>query len=133
MTLPEQGHLLRIFVGENKKVGRVPLYEWIVRKARGERGLAGATAIRGLAGFGARSQIHTAKVLRLSTDLPVVIEIVDTREKLEAFLDELDGAIPTVSPPSNGSRSASTAEATSPSPPRPRWALRPRELPELHR
>lgn len=92
MVLPEQGHLLRIFVGESDRHEGVPLYEWIVRKARQE-GLAGATVLRGLEGFGAHSRIHTAKILRLSTDLPIVIEIVDTRDKIEDFLPLVDGAI----------------------------------------
>lgn len=90
--LPEQGTLLRIFIGESDRHEGIPLYEWIVRQARGH-GLAGATVLRGLEGFGAHSRIHTAKILRLSTDLPLVIEIVDTREKIEAFLPAIDGAI----------------------------------------
>lgn len=90
--LSTDGHLLRIFIGENDKHGGRPLYEWIVQRAR-EHGLAGATVLRGLEGFGARSCIHTAKVLRLSTDLPIVVEIVDTREKIEAFLPLIDGEI----------------------------------------
>ena len=93
MMLPEEGHLLRIFVGESDKHKGVPLYEWIVRQAR-ERGLAGATVLRGVEGFGAHSRLHTAKILRLSEDLPIVIEIVDTREKIEAFLPIVDAAIP---------------------------------------
>ena len=84
--------LLRIFVGESDRHDGHPLYEWIVRKAR-EHGLAGATVLRGLEGFGAHSRVHTAKILRLSTDLPIVIEIVDTEEKIEAFLPEIDDAI----------------------------------------
>lgn len=91
--LPEEGHLLRIFVGESDKHGGVPLYEWIVRQAR-ERGLAGATVLRGVEGFGAHSRLHTAKILRLSADLPIVIEIVDSKEKVEAFLPVVDAAIP---------------------------------------
>jgi len=90
--LPKQGHLLRIFVGENDRHGGVPLYEWIVREAR-HAGLAGATVLRGVEGFGAHSRLHTARVLRLSSDLPIVIEIVDTREKIEAFLPVIDDAI----------------------------------------
>ena len=90
--LPKQGHLLRIFIGERHQYGRVPLYQWTVKKAR-ERGLAGATVLRGLMGFGAKSHVHTAKILRLSSDLPVVIEIVDTIEKIEAFLPKIDQAI----------------------------------------
>jgi PII-like signaling protein len=89
---PEKGHLLRIFIGETDRHEGRPLYEWIVHRAR-EHGLAGATVLRGLEGFGARSRIHTAKVLRLSADLPIVIEIVDTREKIEDFLPVIDGAI----------------------------------------
>jgi PII-like signaling protein len=91
--LPEEGHLLRIFVGESDKHEGIPLYEWIVRKAR-ELGLAGATALRGVEGFGAHSRLHTAKILRLSEDLPIIVEIVDTREKIESFLPVIDEAIP---------------------------------------
>jgi PII-like signaling protein len=92
VILPRDGKLLRIFVGESDRHEGAPLYEWIVRKAR-ERGLAGATVLRGLAGFGAHSRLHTAKILRLSTDLPIVIEIIDTEDKIEAFLPEIDAAI----------------------------------------
>jgi len=92
MVLPERGHLLRIFIGETDRHEGMPLAKWIVRRAR-EHGLAGATVLRGLEGFGAHSRIHTAKVLRLSADLPIVIEIVDTREKIEEFLPVVDGAI----------------------------------------
>lgn len=92
MMLPEEGHLLRIFVGESDKHDGVPLYEWIVRRAR-ERGLAGATVLRGVEGFGAHSRLHTAKILRLSADLPIVIEIVDSKDKIEAFLPVVDAAI----------------------------------------
>ena len=92
MILPKDGKLLRIFVGEDDKHQGVALYEWIVRRAR-EQGLAGATVLRGLEGYGAHSRLHTAKVLRLSTDLPIVIEIVDTEEKIEAFLPTIDDAI----------------------------------------
>ncbi len=92
MTLPQEGCLLRIFIGESDKHGGKPLYEWIVSKAR-ERKLAGATVLRGIMGFGANSRIHTAKILRLSEDLPIVVEIVDTREKLDAFLGEIEGSI----------------------------------------
>jgi PII-like signaling protein len=88
----EQGRLLRIFIGESDRHGHVPLYEWIVRKAR-EHGLAGATVLRGIEGFGAHSQVHTTKILRLSIDLPVVVEIVDTPERIEAFLPVIDDAI----------------------------------------
>ena len=92
MILPKHGKLLRIFIGESDRHQGVPLYEWIVRRAR-EEGLAGATVLRGLEGFGAHSRLHTAKILRLSTDLPIVIEIVDTEEKIEAFLPAIDSAI----------------------------------------
>jgi PII-like signaling protein len=92
MTLPKDGKLLRIFVGEDDKHQGVALYDWIIRKAR-EQGLAGATVLRGLEGFGAHSRLHTAKILRLSTDLPIVIEIVDTEDKIEAFLPTIDDAI----------------------------------------
>lgn len=90
--LPKDGHLLRIFVGESDRHEKQPLHEWIVRRAR-EHGLAGATVLRGIEGFGAASRVHTARILRLSSDLPIVIEIVDTREKIEAFLPVVDGAI----------------------------------------
>ncbi len=92
MTLPKQGHLLRIFIGENDRHDGQPLYEWIVRRAR-DHGLAGATVLRGLEGFGAHTRLHTAKILRLSSDLPIVIEIVDTRENIESFMPVIDGAI----------------------------------------
>ena len=92
MTLPKDGKLLRIFIGENDKYEGQPLYEWIVQKAR-ERGLAGATVLRGLEGFGAHSRMHTAKILRLSNDLPIVIEIVDAEDKIEAFLPLIDDAV----------------------------------------
>ena len=90
--LPEEGHLLRIFIGENDKHEGMPLYEWIVQRAR-ETGLAGATVIRGIEGYGAKSRIHTSKILRLSEDLPIVVEIVDVLEKIENFIPLIDGAI----------------------------------------
>lgn len=92
MILPEQGTLLRIFIGESDHHDGLALYEWIVREAK-KHGLAGATVLRGLEGFGAHSRVHTARVLRLSSDLPIVVEIVDTRDKIEAFLPVIDGAI----------------------------------------
>jgi PII-like signaling protein len=92
MMLPKDGTLLRIFIGESDKHQGLPLYEWIVRKAR-EQGLAGATVLRGLEGFGAHSRLHTAKILRLATDLPIVVEIVDTEENIQAFLPAIDDAI----------------------------------------
>ena len=92
MTIPEDGYLLKIFVGESDKVGHKPLYEVIVVKAR-EAGLAGATVFRGVMGFGKNSVLHTTKILRLSEDLPMVIEVVDSLEKIEKFLPELDPLI----------------------------------------
>ncbi|MFQ6004234.1 MAG: DUF190 domain-containing protein [Woeseia sp.] len=92
MMLPKNGKLLRIFVGENDTYDGLALYDWIVRKAR-ESGLAGATVLRGLEGYGAHSRLHTAKVLRLSSDLPIVVEIVDTEDKIEAFLPLIDDAV----------------------------------------
>ena len=92
MNVPEDGYLLRIFVGEGDRYGHRPLYEAIVLKAR-ERHLAGATVLRGPMGFGAASRIHTAKILRLSMDLPIVIEIVDSEEKLNEFLPDLETMI----------------------------------------
>jgi uncharacterized protein len=93
MQLPEDAVLLRIYVGESDRWQHQPLYEAIVLKAR-ELHLAGATVLRGPMGFGAASRIHTAKILRLSMDLPMVIEIVDTEEKVKTmlpFLDEMMG------------------------------------------
>ncbi len=92
MTLPPQSMLLRIFIGESDRHDHRALHEVIVERAR-QRGLAGATVLRGFLGFGANSRIHTSKVLRLSEDLPVVVEIVDAEEKIEAFLPELDAMI----------------------------------------
>jgi PII-like signaling protein len=92
MIPAKEGHLLRIFIGESDKHEGKPLYEWIVLKAR-EKGLAGATVLRGLEGYGAASKLHTAKVLRLSMDLPIVVEIVDTIDKIDAFLPLVDDAI----------------------------------------
>jgi PII-like signaling protein len=92
MILPEEGYLLRIFIGESDKHDGKLLYEWLVTKAR-EEGLAGATVLRGMMGFGAHSRLHTFKIERLSQDLPIIIEIVDTREKLEDFLSIIDNEI----------------------------------------
>lgn len=89
MTIPENGKLLRIFVGESDRWQHHPLYEAIVLKAR-ELGLAGATVLRGPMGYGANSHLHTAKILRLSTDLPMVIEIVDTEERINTLLPHLE-------------------------------------------
>jgi PII-like signaling protein len=83
------GQLLRIFIGESDRWHGKPLHEAILLRAR-ERGLAGATVLRGMAGFGAKSRIHTASILRLSEDLPVIVEIVDTAERIAAILPELD-------------------------------------------
>lgn len=94
MALPEEGYLLRIFIGEQDRHAGKPLYEWIVLQAR-QQGLAGATVLRGIMGFGANSRvIHTFKIERLSEDLPIVVEIVDTREKLEQFMALIDPEIP---------------------------------------
>ena len=85
-TIPEEGYLLRIFVGESDKLDGRPLYEWLVTQAK-SRGMAGATVLRGMMGFGAHTKIiHTFKIERLSEDLPVVIEIVDSKDKVEDFL-----------------------------------------------
>ena len=93
MTLPQEGCLLRIFIGEADKRGGQPLYEWIVQEARKSE-LAGATVLRGMMGFGANSRIiHTFKIERLSEDLPVIIEMVDTRENLEVFLSKIEPEI----------------------------------------
>jgi hypothetical protein len=92
MNLPEEGQLLRIFIGESDRYEGLPLYEWIVKQAR-QQGLAGATVLRGIAGFGAASRIHTANILRLSLDLPVVVEIVDKPERIETFLPIVDAVV----------------------------------------
>ncbi len=89
MHVPRDAVLLRIFIGESERAGGRPLYEAIVLKAR-EQHLAGATVLRGPMSFGKSSVLHSAKVLRLSEDLPMVIEIVDTQEKIDAFLPVLD-------------------------------------------
>ena len=89
MKLPEHGCLLRVFLGESDRSDGKPAYEAIVLAAR-KAGLAGATVTMGAMGFGGHSRLHTFKILRLSEDLPVVVEIVDTREKIDAFLPQLD-------------------------------------------
>ena len=89
MKIPQDGYLLRIFMGESDRWRGQPLYEAIVFKAR-ELQLAGATVLRGPMGFGAKSHLHTAKILRLSEDLPIVIEIVDAKEKIDALLPHID-------------------------------------------
>ena len=90
MQIPRDAVLLRIFFGEDDKFDRLPLHEAIVRKAR-EMSLGGATVLRGHIGFGHSSRIHTTKILRLSQDLPVIVEIVDAQDKVDAFLPVLDG------------------------------------------
>jgi len=92
MKLPSQAELLRIFIGETDKHKGRPLYEVIVKEAR-KHGMAGATVLRGRLGFGANSLIHTSKILRISEDLPIVVEIVDEPEKIELFLPTLDELI----------------------------------------
>jgi len=90
MSLSSDASLLRIFIGEDDKFDHQPLYEAIVLKAR-EAGLAGATVLRGGMGFGLSSMLHTTKILRLSQDLPLVIEIVDSEDKVRAFIDTIEG------------------------------------------
>jgi PII-like signaling protein len=92
MKLPEQGMLLRIFIGESDKHKGKPLYEQIVLKAR-ELHLAGATVLKGQMGFGADSRMHSAKILRISEDLPIVIELVDTEENLNKLLPFIDRVV----------------------------------------
>jgi uncharacterized protein len=93
MDLPQQSKLVRIFVGESTKHNHLPLYEAIVLKAR-EMHLAGATVTRCVMGFGKSSRLHTTKILRLSDDLPMLVEIVDSEEKVTPFLRELDTMMP---------------------------------------
>jgi len=92
MSLPTEGKLLRIFIGEADRWEGRPLYEAVVLEAR-KRGLAGATVVKGFMGFGAHSRIHTAKLLELSQDLPIIIEIVDAPEKIEAFMPDLEATV----------------------------------------
>src|SRR5712671_4880076 len=89
MQIPQDAVLLRIFIGESDRHRHQPLYEAIVLKAR-EMQLAGATVLRGPMGFGKSSRLHTAKILRLSMDLPMVVELVDSEEKIQSFLPVLD-------------------------------------------
>ncbi len=91
-AIPREGKLLRIFIGEQDKWHGQPLYEAIVQLARTD-GLAGATCLKGFMGYGAKSRLHTVKVLRLSEDLPIIIEIVDSEEKIQRFLPKLDPMI----------------------------------------
>ncbi len=92
MTVPRDGKLLRIFIGEQDKWQGQSLYEAIVQLAR-KQGMAGATCLKGFLGFGAKSRLHTVKLLRLSEDLPIVVEIVDSEEKIRQFLPLLDPMI----------------------------------------
>lgn len=92
MKIPAEGLLLRVFIGESDRHDGRPLYEVVVNEAR-RLGLAGATVWKGFMGFGAHSRMHTAKILELSQDLPVVIEIVDGKDKIESFLPVLDGLV----------------------------------------
>jgi len=92
MRLPQEGMLLRVFIGESDKFHGKPLYEQIVFKAR-ELKLAGATVLRGIMGFGADSHMHSAKVMRLSEDLPIVIELVDSEENLDKIIPFLDETV----------------------------------------
>lgn len=92
MKIEGEGKLLRVFVGESDKHGHKPLYQAIVEMLR-ERGLAGATVLRGIEGFGAHSRIHTQRILQLSDDLPVVIECVDAAERIDAILPDLDALV----------------------------------------
>jgi PII-like signaling protein len=89
MKISEDGQLLRIFIGESDSWHGKPLYEAIILKSR-EMGIAGATMLRGMMGYGAASRIHTAKILRLSEDLPIVIEIVDSADKIDTLLPLID-------------------------------------------
>ncbi len=92
MEFEKKGCLLRIFIGESDRAHGRPLYEWLVEEAKRQE-LAGVTVVRGIMGFGKKSRIHTSRILRLSSDLPVIIEIVDTRDRLEAFLDSVESEI----------------------------------------
>jgi Uncharacterized conserved protein len=96
MTVPKNAVLLRIFIGEDDRHNGSPLYECIVMKARAMH-LAGATVLRGAMGFGHSSRVHTTKILRLSQDLPLIVEIVDSEDKVNAFLPVLDGMMSTTS------------------------------------
>jgi hypothetical protein len=89
MQINGEAKLLRIFVGESDSAGLIPVYEHIVNEAKKE-GLAGATVLKGIMSFGANSRIHTAKILRLSEDLPIVIEIVDESEKIDSFINKVN-------------------------------------------
>lgn len=90
--LGSTGQVLRVFVGETDKYQGVPVYEWLLKKAK-EHGLAGGTAVRGIAGFGAHGQMHSSKILDISANLPIVIEIIDMPDKIEQFLPFVEEAI----------------------------------------
>ena len=92
MELLQEAYLLRIFIGESDKWKGKPLYEWLVFEARKQE-LAGATVLRGMMGFGRNSRVFTSKILRLSQDLPIIVEIVDTRDRLDTYLEAIDAAI----------------------------------------
>jgi len=92
VTISDEGQLLRVYVGESDRWQGKPLYEAIVLKAR-EMGIAGTTVLRGIMGFGAASRIHTSKILRLSEDLPVVVEIVDSAQKIAQLLPEIESMV----------------------------------------
>lgn len=92
MDIPADAQLVRVYIGESDRSGHRPLYEVIVTEAR-KRGMAGATVLRGMMGFGKNSRMHTTKILRLSEDLPLIIEIVDSRERVQAFLPELNAMV----------------------------------------
>src|SRR6478672_7900601 len=92
MRIPADGMLRRVFIGESDRHDGRPLYEVVVNEAR-KRGLAGATVVKGFMGFGAHSRIHTAKILELSQDLPIIVEIVDAPEKIEAFMPDLEAMV----------------------------------------
>ena len=84
-----EGLMLKIYVAEADKKDHLPLYEWVIRKAK-DSGIAGATAFRAISGYGSHHQIHSAKILDLSINLPVLIEMVDSKEKIEQFLNDLE-------------------------------------------
>src|SRR5579862_5813925 len=92
MSLFEEGCLLRVFIEETNKKEGMPLYSWLVRRAKDE-GIAGATVMRSLEGYGGHHRIHTARILELSVDLPIIIEFIDTQEKIDKFLPILEEAI----------------------------------------
>ena len=92
MNIDGEGKRIRVYLGESDRLGKTTLYEAIVREARNS-GIAGATVLRGMMGYGANSRIHTAKILRLSDDLPILVEIVDRTDRIDAFLPKLDAML----------------------------------------